>query len=120
MTETTNRTTTTATTTAPIVAPDTCVEGAPPTITEGNWAGPILLLSALESPATESWFDGAARWDGATLLGEILVDSVDVAETEVLGGSGVTGVIEGTKLLVTSGTVHSKHTSITKNNGMKS
>lgn len=106
MTETTTRTTTTAITTAPMITPDTCVEEPPPTVTEGNWAGSILLLLEVESPATESWYDGAARGDDATLLGETLVSSVNVAAAEVLGRSGATNVTGVTELLVISGTAH--------------
>ena len=42
--------------------------------------------------------------------------SVNVAATEVLGGSGATDVTGVTEVLVTSDTVHSKHRSITENN----
>ena len=121
MTDTTNRTTTTATT-APMIAPASLPGGVPPPVPGGSWDDVNTLVSRMDnSSATGSWPDGAARWDDATPLGETLVDSViDVAVAEGLGASGATDVIDGIKLLVTSGTVHSKHTSIKKNNGMRS
>ena len=42
------------------------------------------------------------------------------ATTAPMIAPGATDVIDGAELLVTSGTVHSKHMSITKNNGTKS
>ena len=117
MTETTTRTTTTATT-APMIAPASLPGGVPPPVPGGSWDDVATLVSRMDdSSATVSWPDLqlAARWDDATPLGETLVDSViDVAVAEGLGASEATDVIDGIKLLVTSGTVHSKHTSITK------
>ena len=143
MTDTTTRAITTATT-APMIAPASLPGGAPPPAAGRSWDDVTTLVSWIapaslprgasppvagrswddvttlvsrmdDSPATESWSDGAARWDDATLLGETLVDSViDEAVAEGLGASGATDVIEGTKLLVTSGTAHSKYMSITK------
>ena len=115
MTDTTTRAITTATT-APMIAPASLPGGAPPPAAGGGWDDVTTVVSRMDdSSATGSWPDVAARWDKATLLGETLVDSViDVAVAEGLGASGATDVIDGTKMLVTSGTVHSKHMSITK------
>ena len=123
MTDPTTRTTTTATT-APMITPASLLGGVPPPVPGGSWDDVATLVSRMDdSSATVSWpdlqlaarSDEAARWDDATPLGETLVDSViDVAVADGLGASEATDVIDGIKLLVTSGTVHSKHTSITK------
>ena len=59
----------------------------------------MLLLSVVDdSPA-------AGRREDATLLNETCVASAtDVAATEILGESGAADVVDGTELLVTSGT----------------
>ena len=119
MTDTTTRVTTTATTT-PMIAPELLLGRGPPPVPGGSWDDVSTLVSRMDdSPATGSWPDLqlAARWDKATLVGETPLDSViDVAVAEDLGASGATDVFDEIELLVTSGTAHSKHTSVTKSN----
>ena len=88
MTDTTTRAITTATT-APMIAPASLPGGAPPPVPGRSWDDVTTLVSWMDdSPATESWSDGAARWDDVTLPGETLVGSViDVAVAEGLGES---------------------------------
>ena len=97
---TTDPTTRTMTTTTPTIAPDTCVEGSPPTFAGGNWDDrSTLLLSVVDdSPA-------AGRQEDASLLYETCVASAtNVTATEILGESGAADVIDGTELLVIFGT----------------
>ena len=68
------------------VAPASLPRGASPPVAGGSWEDVTTLVSQMDdSSATGSWSDGATKWDDATLLGETLVGSVNVAETEVLG-----------------------------------
>ena len=103
-----------------MIAPELLLGRGPPPVPGGSWDDVTTLVSRMDdSPATGSWPDLqlAARWDKATLVGETPLDSViDVAVAEDLGASGATDVFDEIELLVTSGTAHSKHRSVTKSN----
>ena len=109
---TTAATTSTATTatTAPMIALDPLPERPPPPVAGGSCDDVVTLLSSGidDRPATEE----DARLDDATASGETFGDVVIATPaTEVIGEGEAADIRDEMELLMTSGTVHSKHRS---------
>ena len=102
--------TTTTATTAPIIALDPLPEGPPPPVAGGSCNDVVtLLLSGMDDrPATEE----DARIDDAKPPGETSGDVVIATPaTEAIGEGEAADIRDEMELLMTSGTVHSKHRS---------
>ena len=109
MTAPTTRTTTTATT-APMIAPGPLPEGPPPPVAGGSWDDVVALLpSGMDDcPA----IDEDARPDDAKPPGETSGAAVIATPAmEVIGEGEAADIRDEMELLMTSGTVHSKHRS---------
>ena len=108
----TTRTTTTATT-APIITLGPLPDRPPPPVAGGSWDDVVALLpSGIDDrPATEE----DARMDDAIAPGETF-GAVVIATpaTEVTGEDEAADIRDEIELLMTSGTVHSRHRSNTK------